>query len=242
MNYNRAVLFGSLAGLLGAAAWAAIAYYANYEIGWLAWGIGLAVGAATVKGAGFGSQFVGVTAAVITVIAIVLGKYATAELTMVDIDFDPQQIVEESLANLNDEVLAYVADEMAAAREAAGERIAWPDQNVELVSGRDAYPADLWSAATEKYQKFSEQEKLAHRTKVEELIRNDIVNLEAMEDQIRQQSFLQTFSLFDLLFFGLAISTAYSVGRSNEFDSDAKETGENDYNRNASTGVPTASS
>ncbi len=224
MNFNKAVLFGSLAGLLGAAAGAAIAYYANYEIGWLAWGIGLAVGAATVKGAGHGSQTVGVVAVVITVISLVLGKYATVELLMSEINFDPQQMVEESLAGLNEDALtSYLADEIATAREEAGEEIAWPEEDVEIESVQGAYPADIWTAAADKYQSFSEQEKQDHRTKVEESIRNNLANLEILEDQIRQESFFQSFSAMDLLFFGLAIYTAFSVANSNEFDTEKSE-------------------
>jgi hypothetical protein len=223
MNYNKAVLFGSLAGLLGAAAWAAIAYYANYEIGWLAWGIGLAVGAATVKGAGYGSQLVGIIAVVITVISLVLGKYATVELLMNEINFDPQQVVQDSLAGLNDEVLtSYLADEIAAAREESGEEIAWPEleEEAESESVQASYPADIWAAAAEKYRGFSDNEKLAHRSSVEASIQDNLANLQGLQDQIRQESFFQSFSAMDLLFFGLAIYTAFSVGQSNEFDGD----------------------
>jgi hypothetical protein len=220
MNYNKAVLFGSLAGLIGAAAWAAIAYYANYEIGYLAWGIGLAVGAATVKGAGWGNPSVATVAVVITVISIVVGKYATVELVMNEMNIDPQQMVAESIANLDDEQLtAYLADDIAAARENAGEVIPWPELNEEAETISAAYPADLWQAASHKYQGLTDDEKLAHRSQVEANIRASLVDLELWEDQVRQQNFFQSFSPMDLIFFGLAVCTAYSVGKSNEQDS-----------------------
>ena len=227
MNYNRAVLFGSLAGLVGAAAWAGIAYFANYEIGYLAWGIGFAVGAATVMGAGYGSQSVGIVAVVITILSIVLGKYASVELVMNDLDFNPEQAVAEEIANLNDDALtSYLANDIATAREEAGEELAWPEYDEENESIAAQYPTDVWSAASEKFGAFTEEEKLAHRTHVEASIQQSLADLQVLEETIRQESFLQSFSAMDLLFFGLAIYTAFSVGQSNEFDGDKNEEAE----------------
>lgn len=66
-----------IAGALGAAAWAALAIYANFEVGYLAWGIGALVGFATVRFGGFG-QPMGVAAAIISVASIFGGKYLAA--------------------------------------------------------------------------------------------------------------------------------------------------------------------
>jgi hypothetical protein len=62
------------AGILGAAVWAGIAIVANYEIGWIAWGIGAAIGAAFHKLGGRGAAGPLLCAA-IAVASIGAGKY-----------------------------------------------------------------------------------------------------------------------------------------------------------------------
>lgn len=76
-----ALLFGALGGLaaaiVGAIVWAAIAIYANYEIGLVAWGIGVLAGFGVVL---FSGGKKGITLQVIAIVSallgIVLGKYA----------------------------------------------------------------------------------------------------------------------------------------------------------------------
>ena len=63
-----------VAGAVGAAAWAAISIFANFEIGYLAWGIGALVGLAMARFGGAGMPM-GVIAAVISVASIFGGKY-----------------------------------------------------------------------------------------------------------------------------------------------------------------------
>jgi len=69
----KAVLFGLAVGVLGAVAWAAIAYFGDLEIGWLAWGIGAGVGAAVRAGHGHGLGL-GIAAAAITLCSILGGR------------------------------------------------------------------------------------------------------------------------------------------------------------------------
>ena len=73
-------LFGAIGGaVVGAVVWAAIAYFANYEIGWIAWGIGLAVGGGCVALGGRGQQLAVVCAA-LTLVSILGGKYLGTKL------------------------------------------------------------------------------------------------------------------------------------------------------------------
>ncbi|MCA9230477.1 MAG: hypothetical protein KDA57_07490 [Planctomycetales bacterium] len=165
MRFNRALIFGSVAGAAGAAAWAAIAYFANLEIGWLAWGIGLAVGVACVKGAGYGSKLIGTTAAIITLVAILLGKFATIELVMNDEFGDPQALIRESIAALNDETLtSYLADEIIKGMEENGEAVDWPaGVDPTTASTRVEYPANVWIAAEEQWNALTPGENKTFR-------------------------------------------------------------------------------
>ena len=61
------------AGAVGALAWALIAWQAHFEIGYLAWGIGLLVGIASHKLGGSGTAN-GILCAIIVLLSIFAGK------------------------------------------------------------------------------------------------------------------------------------------------------------------------
>lgn len=70
-----AILAAAGVAVVGAAVWALIAYLTEYEIGWIAWGIGAGAGGAAVAVGGRGAP-VAVSAAVLSLVAIFGGKYA----------------------------------------------------------------------------------------------------------------------------------------------------------------------
>ncbi len=70
-----------IAALVGALVWAAISYYANYEVGWIAWGIGGLVGGAVVLVGGRGIPMA-VLAAVLALASIVGGKWLAVEWSL----------------------------------------------------------------------------------------------------------------------------------------------------------------
>lgn len=71
------MVFGGVAAILGALIWAWISAGSGYEIGWIAWIIGAAVGFGVVMGGGKGPGW-GVSAATLTVVAIIAGKLLSA--------------------------------------------------------------------------------------------------------------------------------------------------------------------
>ncbi len=77
-----AVCGGMAAGILGAAAWAALAYFAGVESGIVAWGIGGIVGFGTALGSRGGSPATALIAVLITVVAICAGKYLAVYFTL----------------------------------------------------------------------------------------------------------------------------------------------------------------
>ena len=221
MSFNRAIIFGSITGAIGAALWAAIAYFANLEIGWLAWGIGVAVGLACVKGAGYGSKLIGTTAAVITLVAILLGKLATIELVINDEFGDPEVFVRESIAALNDETLtSYLADELIEELAGKGRPIEWPaGVDPQYASTKADYPPEVWNSAAEQWNAFTPEQKQEYRQGIEASIRESFgENFEDLQAEIRNQGFLHSFSLMDLVFFGLALYSAFAVAQSDSMD------------------------
>lgn len=79
---SSAGLIGALlGGLVGVVAWAAIAVYAGYELGYVAWAIGGVVGFGAVKLGGRGSTLA-VVAAVVSLASIFLGKVVANQMIL----------------------------------------------------------------------------------------------------------------------------------------------------------------
>lgn len=75
---TRSVSAAAIAAALGAAAWAAVAYFMEIEIGWLALGIGFLVGAAAQMFGGEGKGM-GAVCAVLSIVSILIGKCVMME-------------------------------------------------------------------------------------------------------------------------------------------------------------------
>jgi hypothetical protein len=69
-----------LGGMIGAAVWAAIVYFAQFELGIVAWGVGLAVGYGSYLLGGRGLTN-GVMCAIVALIAIFGGKILAVQVT-----------------------------------------------------------------------------------------------------------------------------------------------------------------
>ncbi len=78
------------AGVLGAAAWAGLSIFANFEVGYLAWGVGGLVGIAAVRMGGRGVPMA-IAAAAISLLAIFGGK-------LIAMQSDVDEMIEESTA------------------------------------------------------------------------------------------------------------------------------------------------
>lgn len=72
-----ALAAGLVAALMGGAVWAGIAIYGNVEVGWVAWGIGVAVGGAMALTTSARSRKLAVAAAVLALVGLGAGKAMT---------------------------------------------------------------------------------------------------------------------------------------------------------------------
>lgn len=214
MFHRRAVLGGLLGGVLGAALWALIALVTSYEIGWIAWAVGGLVGYGVAlgnRGAPHSPVASGVLAAAITLLAIPAGKYALVELS-VPSDAELVSILMENTRN-DEFVISYVADDVVDELEASGETVDWPPGvDPAVASTREEYPPDVWTEAEARWASMSEGEREDFRGVVEEITRENVAaSLPEIRATIRDGAFLRSFAPMDLLFFGLAVVTAYGV-------------------------------
>jgi hypothetical protein len=214
-----AVIGGVVGGMIGAGVWAAIAYFASLEVGWIAWGVGLLVGVGVAMGnRGEGSTAAGVMAAVIALLSVAAGKYAAVQLLVPD----ESELVANSVAALeNKELLvSYVADGVVVEFEAEGRPVDWPAGSDPQQAAEQAdYPADVWAVAQARWDSMPADSQEVFRMQI---AANIEASAAAFRDALAQQGFLGSFGLFDIVFFGLAIYTAFKIAQAGSLKGSAQ--------------------
>lgn len=155
MRFGRLLLCGVGAGLLGSLAWALIAYFANYEIGWIAWIIGALAGVGVRASAKRqGGSAAAVAASLAAAICILVGKIgAVAPLAIGGAGYD--------VAADRETLISCFADDIAFERTRAGATIDWPGgQRPEEPETQSEYPADIWREAEARWDALSDAERV----------------------------------------------------------------------------------
>ena len=209
MSMTKCALMGGVAGLVGAAVWAALAYFSGHEIGWIAWGIGGLVGLTVLKTADGENSFkTGALAALISVLAILGGKFAATHFLVEDVFKGVTQVGPTSI---QDEVMiADIAREVVAENTQKNKKMAWPvGVKPEEATVEKEFPKEVWAEANKRWLAKPAAEREAMKEKqLEELAQI----LGGIKGQMRDGVFQNSFSPMDLIFFGLAIVTAYKFG------------------------------
>jgi len=210
MRYLGALIGAAVAGLIGAAVWAAIAYYANFEIGWIAWGIGVLAGFGAFMGAkGEGDVATGGIAAVAAIAAIGLGKFGAIHFA---VDKELNSPAFRSHLNVTGEdMLVVYADQVVKEWEAANKKVNWPPNVVPEDAQTEAdYPKPVWAEAKKRWAALSADEQdtarsdqAAYRKQMTEFVRASI----------KGQAFKESFGPFDILWAVLALASAFGIGR-----------------------------
>src|SRR5262245_48674633 len=116
MSLVNGVVASAAGGVLGALVWAGVSYATDYEVGWIAWGIGALAG----YGMSFGlkgacDQSSGIVAAVIALAAVFVGKYAAVHLAV------HKSVMEYSATPIDDQALhVRLADDVVEEWEGEG--------------------------------------------------------------------------------------------------------------------------
>ena len=194
---GRAIVAGLLAALLGAGIWTAVVAMTEYEVGWVAWGVGALVGFAMSKFTGQRSAQLGVYAAVLAVLGLAIGKVATVRMMVPSYG---REIVMD-----NEAVLAQAfAIEMR-----ANERFsAQLSLDLARFGQGDSLPAPLLRRMMDEAQARMAAAEPAERERVATMFANSILGEVSLTEQ-----FTASLSFFDLLWFGLAIATAFKLMR-----------------------------
>jgi hypothetical protein len=207
-----AIAGGAIAGTIGALVWAGIALFTGYELGWIAWAVGGLVGFGVLVGsAGEKSSASGVVAVVLAVLTLLGAKYVTVQMLL----GDDAQITEAFVSGLQDDelVVSYLADDVAAQFADEGRAVNWP-AGVEpsQATTRVEYPPEVWAVAQERWNGMSQTEREQFRTELADMVSANVTEaMDVIRGELTQVGFMGSFGPLDLIFFGLAVVTAYKV-------------------------------
>ena len=202
----RSAIAAVIGGVVAAAIWAGITYGTGLEIGWIAWGVGFVVGLAVRIGSGDSYDGVapGVIAVVGAILALVVGKYTAIHLL---VDKEMGKITYEVTA---DDRLVSEASDVAATWAADGKKLKWPaNMNEEEATELTDYPPEVVAEARKTWDAKSPEEQAAEIAK-EQAAGDEMVG--EFREMMKMAAFKESFSPIDLLFFGLAIFTAFKLG------------------------------
>lgn len=204
----------AIAGLVGAAAgglvWFLIGYYAKAEVGYIAVLVGFLAGlgvrvAASESEVGTGPAMAALIAAFF---GIAVAKYA---VTRIRVDNILAPMIAQAMADPSEsERHSEMANEVAEKREAVGKPVAWPaGKDLESAELEADYPADIWAEAKQRLDaETPEQRQLALQQR-QQMLQN---GLGEARQAIIKQVFVQSFGMYDLLWFGLAGMAAWRTG------------------------------
>lgn len=196
------VLAGVLVGIPAAIVWVLIVYFTGYEIGWVAWGVGALIGFAVSKSAHEPDASLGPTAAALAVASLILAKVLIVEVAA------PSAVTKEVLKN-RETVAAMFLIDMRLHKSFSPELQA----TIEQLDGR---PGTLSDAQRFQLEQQVESEAVARAADATSAERERVVRA-GVDKMLDAMGFFgrlkQAFSGWDLLWFGLAISSAFKVAQ-----------------------------
>ena len=195
MPAPRVLIAGTAAALIGGVVWALIASSTGYEVGWIAWGIGALVGWAVARAAGGMAPDLAMPAATLAFLGVAVGKWLGFSIggvaAFVDlIESHPEGPRAVAFQQLHDErafapELQAILDTLSADAELDAARLDAIEAQVDTRVA--SWDADTREAAVRAYAQ---------------------AELRAVPVSERLRASL---SLYDLLWFGLAVASAWRL-------------------------------
>ncbi len=215
MRFIGGIIGGVIAGLIGAAIWGGIVYASGFEIGWVAWGVGLLVGFGVALGCkGDTGLETGVIAAVIALCSVAGGKYFTAHLFMSKASAKMTRLIHVT----DEDGQVYLAGRLVPEYESAGKVLKWPEgMDAGTATKPEHFPKDLWKDALTRWNLMSPADQGAYRDQVETRMKTEMAG---MVSTATTAGFKGSFSPWDALWFGFAVITAFKLGSGWEGDDD----------------------
>ena len=207
------LLGGLVGGLIGATIWILLGYFANAEVGIVAWGIGFLVGG----GVRYGGHLTdkdegaseGVASAGLAIATILAAKYIVFYLLVIGPAGKIESLIDIEGASESEEIFVRrIVDDVIADKTKKGIQLKWPmGMTSETAEQPEDYPPGVWQQAEQKWKDLAEDKKSEMKAEAKR-------EFEMLKAEIRNQlpSFWETFSLYDGLWIFLAVITAFKIG------------------------------
>jgi hypothetical protein len=210
MSFFKMVFGALIGGAIGAAVWCLVSYSSGYEVGWIAWGIGVLTGLGVRMAAqNNGGLLAGLVAGAVALLAIGAGKYATVALHV------DKAIGNVSVSQVTDEALMVpIADQVVEEFTKKRKRMTWPaGKTVEDASRPEDYPKDVWTEAKKRFEALPKDDLEKRRDETrkhqEELIGQ-------IKGALHDRATSSMFSQYDALWGFLALASAFRIGGGGE--------------------------
>jgi hypothetical protein len=137
-----------IGGAIGAAIWIAVSYFANFEIGWIAWGVGVLCGFGFAIGSGrVGGPGGAVIAVGVALLSLVVGRIGSVALAVND------------AYQSDDIVTGAIADVIEHERRRNGQNVPPGQPDGQAESYADLWHPSIWQEAQRRYALLPEQER-----------------------------------------------------------------------------------
>lgn len=194
-NSSSGIFAGVLAALVGGVVWYLIVRFTGYEVGWVAWGVGFVVGAAMARATPARSKQLAVQAGLVAAAGLIIGKLLIVQWMAGPGLADELQKDSETLRQVvfwnmyeNDQF----PEDLAAQIVALPEDQPWPDS----VQARVDKVLDARLAT------MSDEDRAEAATQLAGVLAADIGVF---------QGLVMSLSLYDVLWFFLAVGTAWKL-------------------------------
>jgi short subunit fatty acids transporter len=191
----RALIAGASAGLLGGIGWYLIVRFTGYEVGWIAWGIGLGVGSAMAAATAVRSKALAAQAGLLAAAALIVGKvlifqWAAGPALAKELQQNPEALRQLAFMQMY-ESGAFPTDVQAQVTALADDE-PWPD----------SLTARIESLVDSHIQQMGGGELESAALQMAGMLRSEVSVVDGV---------FASLSLFDLLWFFLAIGTAWKL-------------------------------
>jgi hypothetical protein len=218
MSLVKSIIAGLIGGAIGAAVWFGIAYGANREFAWIAWGVGALVGVFVRVGAGNDAGAAsGLIAVVLSLASIAAGKYATVHMIVGKEAARVEAQIAAELAKpmTDDDAVMEIGDQLLTKAEQDGKTLKWP-KGKDAESDRESindFPSDIAKDAKARWKGMSDTEKQTYK---DDTMKNRAAMVKAAMAGARSaaehEGFVGMFDGFDILFAVLAMVSAFKIG------------------------------
>lgn len=205
MNVIKGLVGAGLGAIAGAAVWALLAYFTNFEFGLVAWAVGVAAGFGMMIGSGGkGGIGMGIAAALVAILGILAGKLMVAHVIATE-------HVARSIAEIGEvEAVDALREDVMSQWLSEQRTMTWPKGMTPEEALDEGYvPPEVEKEAAARWRRMDDADRQHHINGLRVAASQSATERTLLTTVF---AFVFSFGLFDLLWCVLAIGSAYKLG------------------------------